>query len=232
MPCYKRRQFLPLIIANIFNQDYPRDKLELCILQDGEQDLFIDKERLDRFREAIYPVKLNYKYEPNIRRTIGKKRNKLVKEMASHKFIACMDSDDIYMDSYIRHSVNALKQYKAGISTSVSMLFVYPHKDFIMSAITCGFKQQGHEGCSVFTKKHFHQVGGFGNSQTAEGVRMLEAGERVLNLNITKLMVCVSHNVEDGNTVDKEQFITGYRMMEHFDKQGMWHALLTSICFT
>ena len=230
MPCYKRRRFIPLIIANIFNQDYPKDKLELCILQDGEQDLFIDKSRLDKFRQAIYPVKLKYKYEPNIRRSIGNKRNILVKKMASYKFIASMDSDDIYMNSYIRYSINALKQYKAGISTSVSMLFVYPHKDFIMSAITCGFKQQGHEGCSVFTKKHFQQVGGFGKSQTAEGVRMLALEDRVLNLNITKLMVCVSHNVDEGNTVDKEQFITDERKMEHFDKEGMWCKLLQDIC--
>ena len=71
MPCYKRRRFIPLMIANINNQDYPKDKLELCILQDGEKDLFIDENRLKAFRQAIHPVKLKYKYEPNVRRTIG-----------------------------------------------------------------------------------------------------------------------------------------------------------------
>jgi glycosyltransferase involved in cell wall biosynthesis len=230
MPCYQRRRFIPLIIANINNQDYPKEKLELCILQDGDQDLFVDKLRYEKFKEAIYPVKLSYKYEPNIRRTIGNKRNILVKQMASHKFIANMDSDDIYMNTYIRYSINALKQHKKGISTSVSMLFVYPHKDFIMSAITCGFKAQGHEGCSVFTKKHFQQFGGFGKSQTAEGVKMLSAEERVLNLNITKLMVCVSHNIDEGNTVKKEQFITNDRIMEHFDKNSRWYSLIKEIC--
>lgn len=230
MPCYQRRRFIPLIIANVMNQDYPKDKLELCILQDGDQDLFIDEERLRKFRKAIYPVRLNYRYEPNIRRTIGNKRNILVKSLASHKFVACMDSDDVYMNTYIRYSVNALKQYKAGISTSVSMLFVYPHQNFVMSAIKCGWKQQGHEGCSVFTKKHFKQVGGFGKTQTAEGVRMLAAEERVVNIDVTKLMVCVSHNVDGGNSVKKDQFLTAAREFAEFEEQGAWRSLLSEIC--
>ena len=231
MPCYKRRRFIPLIIANINNQDYPKDKLELCILQDGEQDLFLDPNRLKAFRQAIHPVKLKYKYEPNVRRTIGNKRNILVKNMASHKFIANMDSDDIYMNSYIRYSINALKEHKAGISTSVSMLFVYPHKNFVMSAIKCGWKCQGHEGCSVFTKKHFNSVGGFGKTQKAEGVKMLDASDKkVLNLDIDKLMCCVSHNVDDGNTVDKEQFLDAAREFAEFQEAGGWRTLLADIC--
>ena len=99
MPCWRRRKFIPLIIANINNLDYPKDKLELCILQDGDQDLFIDETRLHKFRNAIHPVRLTYRYEPNVRRTIGEKRNKLVK-MASYKYLANMDSDDVYIDTY------------------------------------------------------------------------------------------------------------------------------------
>ncbi len=135
------------------------------------------------------------------------------------------------MTEYIRYSINALKEHKAGICTSVSMMFVYPHKDFVMSAIKCGWKQQGHEGCSVFTKKHFNSVGGFGKTQKAEGVKMLDASEnKVLNVDITRLMVCVSHNVDEGNTVPKEQFLDAAREFSHFEKQGAYRNLLCQIC--
>ncbi len=203
IPCYQRRNFIPLMITNVMCQDYPKDKLELVILQDGDQDLFIDATRLEMFKQSIHPVKLTYKYESNIRKSIGEKRNKLVK-LSSHKICAMMDSDDIYFSSYIRHSVNALKQYKAGISSSASMTFVYPKYDFKMSGIRCVSKSQCHEACAVFTKKYFNKMGGFNKTSQGEGVKMLSYNDReILNLDIGNLMVCIAHN---DNTIDKEQF--------------------------
>ena len=215
-PCYQRRHFIPLMISNIITQDYPKDKLELVILQDGDEDLFIDATRLEMFKQAIYPVKLKYIYEPNIRRSIGEKRNKLVK-IASHKIYAMMDSDDLYLSTYIRYSVNALKQYKAGISSSACMTFVYPKYDFRMTAIRCGYKRQCHEACAVFTRKYFNKMGGFGKTSQGEGTKMLSYNDReILNLDIGKLMVCIAHN---NNTIDKEQFSNQNREFATFTNE-------------
>jgi len=203
MPCYQRRNFIPLMITNIISQDYPKNKLELVILQDGDQDLFTDNLRYEMFKKSIHPVKLKYIYEKDIRRTIGEKRNKLVK-LSSHKICAMMDSDDIYLPSYLKHSVNALKQYKAGITSSASMTFVYPKYDFRMTAIRCGYKKQCHEACSVFTKKYFNKMNGFGKTSAGEGAKMLSYNDReIINLDINRLMVCIAHG---DNTIDKEQF--------------------------
>lgn len=206
IPCWRRRKFIPLMIANIIGQDYPLEKIELCILQDGDQDLFLNKERYDMFKNSI-GVKLNYIYEPNVRRTIGEKRNMLVK-MATHKICAMMDSDDIYLPSYLRYSVNALKQYNANITSSASMLFVYPKLDFKMTGIRCNFKHQCHEACCVFKKKFFRGMGGFTKSSQGEGVKLFQGTnqDKIINLDITKLMVCVAHEGEQGNTIDKNQF--------------------------
>lgn len=202
IPCYQRRRFIPLIISNIVNLDYPKNKLELVILQDGPEDLFISKERYDAFKDAI-GIKFQYKYEKDIRRTIGEKRNKLVK-MATHKICAMMDSDDIYMSSYIKYSVSALKQYKAGATSSACMLFVYPKENFKMSAIKCGYKHQMHEACAVFTKKYHKQIGGFSKTSQGEGLNFFQnVDNQMINLDISKLMVCVCH---DGNTIPKGQF--------------------------
>lgn len=206
IPCWRRRKFIPLMIANIVGQDYPREKIELCILQDGDQDLFLNKERYDMFKNSI-GVKLKYVYEQNVRRTIGEKRNLLVK-MATHKICAMMDSDDIYLPSYLRHSVNALKQYNANITSSASMLFVYPKLDFKMTGIRCNYKYQCHEACCVFKKKFFRAMGGFTKTSQGEGVKLFEGTnqDKIINLDITKLMVCVAHEGEQGNTIDKNQF--------------------------
>lgn len=206
IPCYQRKEFISLILTNIVYTDYPKSKLEVCILQDGDVNL-LEPEELEFFRQHS-GCRINYQYEKGIRRSIGEKRNKLVK-MASHKFIACMDSDDIYFPTYIRYSVSALLEFKAGITSSASMLFIYPELEYKITGIRCGHKFQGHEACMVFTKKHWKQMSGFisrgqkGNQ--GEGVKMISYNEKqMVNLDVSKLMMCVCHN---DNTISKDRFI-------------------------
>ena len=78
IPCFKRRKFLPLIMNNLFYMDYPRDKIEINILQDGPEDLMVGGE-LEYFKKQLAPSVITYKYESGIRRNIGDKRNRLVK---------------------------------------------------------------------------------------------------------------------------------------------------------
>ena len=208
IPCYKRRNFVALMLTNIFHMDYPKSKMEICILQDGPEELFSPFE-LDFFKKQS-GCQVNYKYEKDIRRSIGDKRNRLVK-MASHKIIACMDSDDIYYPTYLRYSVSALKEHNVGITSSAQMLFMYPEYDYKITGIRCGYKHQGHEACCVFTKKHFNSMGGFiskgANGNQGEGVKMIAHNEKnMLNLDIRLLMICVVHNEDGGNTINKERF--------------------------
>jgi len=208
IPCYKRRKFVSLILTNIVHMDYPKDKIEVCILQDGPEDLLKPHE-IEYFKKES-GCDINYKYEKNIRRSIGEKRNKLVK-MASHKICACMDSDDIYLPTYLRYSVSALKEFKAGITSSAGMLFIYPKLDYKLTGIRCGYKHQGHEACSVFTKRHFKSMGGFisrgKESNMGEGVKMIAYNEKqMVNLDVRKLMVCVVHDGDEGNTINKDRF--------------------------
>jgi hypothetical protein len=211
IPCYKRKKFLPLIMNNLFYMDYPKEKIEINILQDGPEDLMTGGE-LEYFKKQLAPATITYKYEKGIRRSIGEKRNRLVKT-SQHKIIAMMDSDDIYLPSYLRYSVSALRQFKVGITSSASMLFIYPNHDYKLTGIRCGYKRQGHEACCVFTKKHWKQMGGFSwrgpHANQGEGAKMIEFNEKqMVNLDICKLMVCVAHNQGDeGNTIDKEQFL-------------------------
>ena len=209
IPCYLRRKFVPLILVNLCQMDYPREKVEVNILQDGPEDLLTTSD-IEYFKKVIHPMKLQYKYEKDVRKTIGEKRNQLVKS-STHKIIACMDSDDIYFPTYLRYSVSALKENKAGITSSAQMMFIYPELDYKITAIKCGHKHQGHEAVAVFTKKHWRSMGGFiskgqGGNQ-GEGVKMIAYNEKnMINLPINMLMCCVVHKGEEGNTIDKDRF--------------------------
>ena len=210
VPCYLRRKFIPLIMCNLMNMDYPKEKIELNLLQDGPEDLFVTPQELVEFKKALHPIKVQYKYEPNIRRSIGEKRNRLVKS-SSHKHIAMLDSDDIYLPTYLRYSLSSLFEAKVGITSSASMIFIYPEDDYKISGIRCGEKRQGHEACCVFTKKHWRAMGGFiskgSTASQGEGVKMIEHNEKkMINLDISLIMICVCHGGAEGNTVNKDQF--------------------------
>ena len=209
IPCYLRNKFLPLILVNLLHMDYPKDKMEVVILQDGPEDLFRPGEE-SFFRSKIGAINMKYLYEKNIRRSIGEKRNKLVK-MASHKICLMVDSDDIYLPSYVRYSVSALKEHRVGITSSSSMVFIYPDKDYLITGIRCGFKRQGHEAVMCFTKKHFKSMGGFiskgKEGSMGEGSKMIDFNENnMVNLDVTKMMICVCHSGDEGNTIPKDRF--------------------------
>ena len=73
-PTYNRRLFIPSLIKCFQNQDYPKDKMEWIIIDDGEdsvEDLFKDVECVKYFR-----------YEEKMK--LGRKRN-LMHEKTSYQ---------------------------------------------------------------------------------------------------------------------------------------------------
>ena len=204
-PCLGRQHFLPLCVANLFHFDYPKEKITWCLYQDGDQgSMFESKEHEQYIRDKLHPIKLIYKYDPKNKKTIGEKRNFCIKKMNTNKFVAMMDSDDIYLPTYLRYALSTIKIKKMGIVGSKSMLFVYPYKDYKMTAIRCEHKRQIHEGTSVLSMKHFNSTSGFSKSSQGEGTGLLDYCEsRAYDLDITLIMVCVDHGF---NTIPKDFF--------------------------
>lgn len=200
VPTYNRTKFLPLLIHNLKSQTYPHNKLEVCIYDDGTEP-FTDNTaglQLD-----IYPIKLVY-HRDKVKKSIGEKRNYLVKKLSRNKFLCFMDDDDIYSPVYVEYSFKCLKDNKAGLVGSSSMLFTYPEKDYVLTGIKCPKKHQIHEATMLFTRRYFGSMGGFEKSSQGEGVKFIQDRDRdVFNTDINNVMVCVAH---DGNTIDKEQF--------------------------
>ena len=206
MPIYNRSKWLPLITLNINNLLFPKDKLEFVILDDSEGDpLLPTQEDADKFQEAIKPITLKYVRDNN-RKTIGAKRNKLVK-LSTHKIIACMDSDDLYFPQYLDYAVSELQKNKLSCVGSAEMLFCYPHEDYRVTAIKCKADRQIHEATMVFTKKHHQACRGFASTGVGEGAKMFDFmnNKKIKQLSIMNIMMCLCHQ---HNTCNKDRFKT------------------------
>ena len=206
-PLYNRSKWLPMMLANINNFDYPKEKLEWYILdsQDGDEDvrLIPDEFTKKNIQDLIHPVKLRYEYIPR-KMTIAEKRTYLSKNM-THPWFANMDSDDIYIDCYLKYSIKLCKKNKVGLCGSPQMIFIYPHLDYRITAIECQAKRQCHEATLVGTKKYLRSMNYYAKSdEKGEGASLVDGNEaNVVKSECSLQMICVCHN---SNTCGKDAF--------------------------
>jgi glycosyltransferase involved in cell wall biosynthesis len=204
MPIYNRSRWLPLIIHNIKSQDWPHNKLSVIIDDDSDTDFLLkSQEDIEHIKQILYPINFTYiNHKP--RRSIGKKRNDLVKACKT-KYMAFCDSDDVYQSTYLTYSYHILKASKKGCVGSDKMVFAMSSRDFGVYAIDCGGRAiMAHEATLFFTKKWFLASPKFANNSAGEGKNIFEGNEhQVAITNVMNVMVCLEH---PGNTIDKLQF--------------------------
>ena len=183
IPTYNRKKFEKLIEYNIKCQDYP-DILEVLIGDDGEEDLSLN---------ITYPIK----YIKCQRMKIGEKRNMLCHH-AKGKYIAHMDTDDIYFSTFISHTIGIMESQNKDAAGTSDMVFMYP--DGKKGAMRNPFLSMANEATLVY-KKSFWEQKGFSEQQSSEGISFLEGRHwQIGHTDIIKQMICLCH---DSNTVDK-----------------------------
>lgn len=203
-PIADRNKFKRLIISNLLKLDYPLDLIEYIIDDDGKDEKFINsEEELNEFKEAIYPIHFIYKHY-NKKRSIGEKRNNLVK-LSNNKLIANMDSDDLMVSNWLKHSLSIMNEGKYGLVGTNQMIFLYPHNDWKTTGIQCTTKRMIHEAGMLFTKKHWKAMGGYAKSSQGEGTSMIDnMNPKKVGLTETKhVIICVAWS---GNTINKDRF--------------------------
>ncbi len=203
VPVWKRSQFLPLLIMNLKSQNYPHEHLRLIIDDDTENsdERFITN--LQEVKQLLHPIKVEY-ITGKPRRSIGKKRNDLVKACKT-KIFMFFDSDDIYLQTAISYSYSVLKQNKFGCVGSDKMIFCMTDKDFSIHAIDCGNnKKLIHEATIMGTVKWWRASCRFADGSRGEGATLFHGMEHKVGItDVTKVMLCVQHGE---NTIDKLQF--------------------------
>jgi hypothetical protein len=176
----------------------------VIIDDDGDERFITDEKELNCIKQYIHPIELKY-ITGRPRRTIGKKRNQLVKD-ANTKIVCFFDDDDIMLPTAITHTYETMVNAKAKCAGSDKMIFCMTEKDFSIHAIDCGNRVKLiHEGaCLMFYKKWFKASCGFEDGSVGEGKNLFVGHEsQVAITDVRRVMVCLQH---PGNTVEKLQF--------------------------
>lgn len=204
-PVYGRNKFFSLWLNNIVNQDYPHDKIEVIIDEciDNETTPFMG-DQLEMIRKAIHPIKINH-FTTRNRRTIGEKRNNLIK-LCKTKIFCFMDSDDLYYPTYLSYSYQMLKENNVKLVGSDKMTFTYINNNFKLTKIDCGDQiVQIHEATIMSYKKFFNSTCKFKRNSAGEGKNLFSGlkDKDVFISDVDKIMICICH---EDNTVNKDRF--------------------------
>lgn len=113
-PTFNRRPFYPYLIKCIEQQNYPKDKIEWIIIDDGT----------DKIEDMVshLPYVKYYKYDTKM--NLGKKRN-LMHEKSKGDIIIYMDDDDYYPPERISHAVKTLQDNPKILIAGSSVLYIY-----------------------------------------------------------------------------------------------------------
>ncbi len=92
------------MLQNVVKQDWPVDRLEWIIVDDGDEDQRLSKE-VDEFMEKSPGIMIRYVESLKVK-TIGAKRNAAVEAAASDvNVFVCMDDDDHYPADSIKNRI-------------------------------------------------------------------------------------------------------------------------------
>jgi len=113
-PTFNRRPFVEMMIKCFDSQDYPKNKMEWIIIDDGTdhiEDLVISHSSIKYF-----------KYDEKM--TLGKKRN-LMHKKACGDIIVYMDDDDYYPPDRVSHAVERLMENPTALCAGSSEMYIY-----------------------------------------------------------------------------------------------------------
>jgi len=113
-PTYNRRPFINAMIACFNAQDYPQDRMEWIIIDDGTdpiEDLVSSHPRVKYFK---YDTKM----------TLGKKRN-LLHDKSRGEILVYMDDDDYYPPKRVSHAVEMLLSHPEALCAGSSEIYIY-----------------------------------------------------------------------------------------------------------
>jgi len=117
-PTFNRRPFIPIAFEIFKNQDYPKDRLEWIIVDDGTDSI------ADLIETAGIP-QIKY-HRVNEKMTLGKKRNYMHSLISPNSnYIIYFDDDDWYPHDRISHSIETLEKTPSCLIAGSSELYCY-----------------------------------------------------------------------------------------------------------
>lgn len=194
-PTYNRRKFIQTSIACFKAQEYPQDKMEWIILDDGTdkvKDLF-DASGLKNVRYIALPA--------GEKLPIGAKRNRL-NELATGEIVVCWDDDDFYPPDRVKKAVNRLRSVpgrRVPVVGCTLLHLYFSDRDEIWSIGPYG---QNHctNGTMAYWRSYFKDNRYDDTAEKAEERKFMRDWQTpVLQLQSeqTMLVICHAHNTFD-----------------------------------
>ena len=113
-PTFNRRPFINAMISCFNNQDYPQDRMEWIIIDDGSDPV--------EDMVASHPRVKYFKYDTKM--TLGMKRN-LLHEKSRGEILVYMDDDDYYPPQRVSHAVHMLVTHPEALCAGSSEIYIY-----------------------------------------------------------------------------------------------------------
>ena len=113
-PTFNRRPFIKSMIECFNSQDYPKDRLEWIIIDDGT----------DKIEDLVKDIKEVKYFKYDTKMSLGKKRN-LLHEKSSGAIIVYMDDDDYYPPDRVSHAVQTLIDNPKALCAGSSEIYIY-----------------------------------------------------------------------------------------------------------
>ena len=113
-PTFNRRPFIPYMIKCFEHQDYPKDRIEWIIVDDGT----------DKIGDLVRHIPQVKYFAYNEKMLLGKKRN-LMHDKTKGDIIVYMDDDDYYPPERISHAVEMLTKSPNALCAGSSEIYIY-----------------------------------------------------------------------------------------------------------
>ena len=113
-PTFNRRPFITSMIECFNIQDYPKDRLEWIIIDNGT----------DKIEDLVKDIKEVKYFKYDTKMVLGQKRN-LLHEKSSGSIIVYMDDDDYYPPQRISHAVQTLISNPKALCAGSSEIYIY-----------------------------------------------------------------------------------------------------------
>jgi len=167
-----RRVFMPVAKYSYMIQSYPESKMELVIVDDGD----------DPIEDTLFGVP-NVRYiKLDTKMTISQKRNLGVKE-AMYDVVAFMDDDDVYPNNSILHrTAMMLKEPKkeCAFCTTIPCYDIANYSSFMnVPPMVLEQSKRVSEATLIFTKKFWEERGFQEDVQVGEGDAFIHGREQM-----------------------------------------------------
>lgn len=113
-PTFNRRPFIEHMIKCFKHQDYPKDRMEWIIIDDGT-------DKIEDLVSGIKQVKY-FKYDKKM--ALGEKRN-LMHKKSRGQILVYMDDDDYYPPKRVSHAVEMLQANPQALCAGSSEIYIY-----------------------------------------------------------------------------------------------------------